>query len=278
MTSRCALIDWDVVLYSVGFASEERYYLVGDQRFESAKEANEFIDDSEELVKELVRENVDPMVWKGNANSTIEKIMDGAGCDTCKIYLTGPGNFREKVVTDYKAHRKDVSKPLMFKEMREWLIERHGAIVVEGIEADDAMATEGYQNQDSTVICTTDKDLKMVPGWHFNWNKDVEPRQVQDPEGYRWFFTQLLMGDSADNIHGLYRVGQKTAEKLLADCITAQEMYEACLDEYEARDRTMMELWFNGDLLWMQRNGRGCYWYEHLSVVTQRQHGEHDET
>ena len=43
------------------------------------------------------------------------------------------------------------------------------------------------------------------------------------------FYMQLLTGDSTDNIPGLKGVGPKTAEKVLANCTTEEELYAAVL-------------------------------------------------
>jgi 5'-3' exonuclease len=269
--TKTALIDGDIILYSVGFASEDRYYEVKDgvgdtvATFQYASEAKDFMGEGD-YTKELVREPVEPKVWKGNANSLIDKILEGSGCDEYRVFLTGKGNFRAELVDDYKANRKDVDKPLMFKEFKEWIIKQHDAETVEGIEADDELATLGFDNEDA-VICTLDKDLKMVPGNHYNWVKD-SLFTVTDPEGYKWFFKQLLMGDSADNIHGLHRVGAKTADKLIDPLTTAQEMYDVCAEQYLAKERTLDDMHTNGHLLWMQRTGRECTWDKYLEIET----------
>ncbi len=267
---KTALIDGDIILYSVGFASEERYYLIMDSagrvvdRYQYAKDANAFLQDNPDCTKQLHRDPVEHHVWKGNANTLIRDIVDKAGCDDYVVYLTGKGNFRDTLVDNYKANRIGVDKPLMFDEMKAWLIERHDAQVIDGKEADDELATVGFNNPNA-VICTVDKDLKMVPGQHYNWVKK-ELYRVDADTGLKWFFQQALMGDTADNIIGLKGVGIKTAAKAINKLSTAQQMYDACVKMYLKRGRTVRELETNGHLLWMQRTGPDCTWDRYLDI------------
>ena len=255
-----ALIDADVVLYSVGFASEDRSYEVRTQEgellesFKYAKDANTFISESDvpNLKREKVTKAVPDYVWKGNANNLLTTILSNCGCDKGQLFLTGKGNFREEIYPEYKGNRDGTHKPLMYKEFKQWLIDRHSAVLVEGREADDEIAMLGCNNP-GAVICSIDKDLLMVPATHYNWNKD-KLITVSEDEGNRWFFQQLLMGDAVDNIVGLKGIGPAKAKKLVGGCETVQEMYDMCCEEYRKRDRPQCDLELNATLLWMMRH------------------------
>ncbi len=56
------------------------------------------------------------------------------------------------------------------------------------------------------------------------------------------------MGDSADNIKGIHRVGEVTATKMLAELKTEQEFYACCVEAMGAE--RVLE---NGRLLWLRR-------------------------
>ncbi len=132
------------------------------------------------------------------------------------------------------------------------------------------------QQKATTVIASRDKDLDTVPGWRYKWfvsrtkkkhdgsELDDEERKVEKgevywvswPEACRNFYTQLLMGDTADNIHGLHRVGEKSAwVKQLQDMEDEEEMYDHVADKYEKYYRQHWYTWLleNGRLLWMWR-------------------------
>lgn len=131
------------------------------------------------------------------------------------IVLSGPGNFRVDIATvaPYKGNRKDSHKPHWYQQIRNYLTGKHGARVVEGREADDECSII-QSTEPNTCIATVDKDLDMVPGWHYDYGKKKFYYTKQD-EGYLLFYKQLLMGDSTDNIPGAYKIGPVRSAELV---------------------------------------------------------------
>lgn len=210
-----ALIDADIICYRVGFASEdveEKYCLA--------------------RVTELIHEIV----------------YTELQCDDYKAYITGKGNFRYDIaVTEpYKGNRKDAKRPVHYEAIRNHL-QRLGAELVEGQEADDAVAIEASTN--GGWIVSIDKDLDQVAGWHYNFVKKEE-YYVEEFEGLKNFYSQILTGDRIDNIIGLKGIGPVKAAKILAECKTEQELYDACLKAYDGDVKRVTE---NGQLLWLRR-------------------------
>ena len=98
------------------------------------------------------------------------------------------------------------------------------------------------------IIVSLDKDFKQVAGWHYNFiNHSHE--YVNEEDAIRFFYKQILMGDSADNIIGLYKVGPVKAEKMLKNCATEKEMYDVCVEMYGDEERVIE----NGRLLYLRR-------------------------
>jgi len=253
-----ALIDGDLILYSVGFASETRYYECGDGYVcDTAKEAKEYCLDDSTACKagdySLCREPVEAKVWKGNANTMIDNIIKNTGADDYVLYFTGKDNFRNEIYPEYKANRKGVDKPLHYKELREWLIKTRNVEVIDGMEADDALGIAQSDTSTNTCICTLDKDLDMIAGKHFNWRKN-EKYYVKVPDGDRFFWTQVLTGDMTDNIVGLKGIGPKKAEKALDQCTSNWQMFEVCSHMYAEHFRTQLDMHLNGTLLWIMRH------------------------
>ena len=237
--------------------------------------------------------------------SRIEEICEAAGCtDEPIIYLTGKNNFRYDIATvkPYKGNRKDKEKPVHFENVKWFLISRYNAIICDGMEADDALAihqmrdywslfgskdnSEQHSRVCKTVICTRDKDLRQVPGWHYGWEVGNQPeyklrfvdetggleptwkRGVSEKTGketcslkkltgtgLKWFYAQCLVGDVTDHIPGLPGCGNKRALELLEDCTAEAEMFKAVLDEYiskygEAFEERLLE---QARLVWMVR-------------------------
>jgi hypothetical protein len=62
------------------------------------------------------------------------------------------------------------------------------------------------------VIATKDKDLDLIPGWHYNWSKtkkDDGVYYVSPVEANRAFYAQLIQGDATDNIPGIFHWSDK---------------------------------------------------------------------
>lgn len=233
-----ALIDGDVIRYSCGFAAEG--------------------------------EDVSHALY--NAKKYIKDILEATGSDDYAIFLTGKGNFREYIATikEYKGNRPD-RKPEHYGAISDYLINTWKAEVVDDMEADDAMSIVQYSywnlQRPETIICTIDKDLDMVPGWHYNpkteekyltgkWGGLDLDRSGSKPKcrgaGLMFFYAQMLMGDTVDNIQGCPRVGDVKAFDLLKDCHSEEEMFCVVGKQYAYKyDDPEAALLENGRLLWM---------------------------
>lgn len=193
----------------------------------------------------------------------IKQIKQAIGTDTVSYILTGKGNFRESVadLEPYKGNRDGMVKPFHWITVDRLLKEDYGAIEVFGNEADDVLALTARAEQARgrvPAICSRDKDLRMVSGWHYSWPcgeyQDEKPLYyISEDEGERWFWTQMLTGDSTDNIMGCgYRVdkiyktgakkgqpyrtrqgvGPKTAEGTLINCKNTKDYFKLVRELY----------------------------------------------
>ena len=136
----------------------------------------------------------------------VEDILTGINAEEYKLFLSGKNNFRKEIYPEYKANRKQ-PKPKHLEACRRYLLEHWEASLVDGYEADDAL---GMNQTPETVICSLDKDLKMIPGVHYDFVK--KELSVVTPEAaMRTFYTQLLTGDSGDNIKGCPGIGKVKA-------------------------------------------------------------------
>lgn len=139
-------------------------------------------------------------------------------------------NFRADVAVTkpYKGNRGE--KPEWYTKwapvIEQRLIDKWGfKRVLPYLEADDVVATTmNYLNSIESctpICCGCDKDLMQIPGHHYNYKRN-EPlfRTMKDclldpNEKQPGLFTQILIGDSTDNIPGLDKCGKVGAEKIL---------------------------------------------------------------
>jgi 5'-3' exonuclease len=129
------------------------------------------------------------------------------------------------------------------------------AVVVEGEEADDAIATAAstaYLN-DHPIMVSIDKDFDQVEGLHYNFVKREE-YFVSTDQGMKSFYKQILTGDTIDNIIGVDGIGAGGAEDLIGNCRKETDMWDICEDQL-GYDRALE----NARLLWLRRRA-GQMW------------------
>lgn len=128
----------------------------------------------------------------------VQDIIDRVGAEENILVTSGPSeeNFRYKVDASYKANRKDAPRPQYLYDARKYFQKHWGAIVPVGIEPDDFIAT--YAGEDD-VISTIDKDYNQLDRKIYNWNKNT----LEYGEGLKYWWIQMLIGDSADGIPGV---------------------------------------------------------------------------
>ena len=167
--------------------------------------------------------------------STLKDIATDTGISKMRIYLSGEDNFRYKVGTTkpYKGNRATMVRPKYLNHCKDYLVKNYRAIKVHGFEADDGIASDMIQN--NAIHCGIDKDILQVPGDHYNYVKQ-EWQYISEEEAVIRLYRQILTGDNSDNIPGLPHVGEKTAEKIIEDHLTAHEdavqyYAEVCADK-----------------------------------------------
>lgn len=131
-----------------------------------------------------------------------------------KIALTGPINFRKEILPTYKSKRGE--KPMALAAVRRHAVENMGAVIKDGIEADDVLgiwATHPKLIPGPKIVLSVDKDLRSVPCRLTTGDGKVE--EITVAEADRWHMQQTLTGDSTDGYSGCPKVGPKTAERIL---------------------------------------------------------------
>lgn len=215
------LVDGDIIAYRAAFSTQDLL----------PKDATDKVEDLLDYILEQTVLFPDP--------------------DDYQVYLTGSGNFRHDIAKShvYKGNRKEADKPIHLSHVRQYLIDNHRAIVSNGEEADDLIAIEATRLGPSTIVASIDKDMLQIPCRHYNFNKNLWT-DVGEWDGLKFFYKQILMGDAADNIIGLYKVGPVRADKMLDGCKTEQDLYDRCVAAYSDNKDRVIE---NARLLWLRR-------------------------
>lgn len=304
--SRTALIDADLIPYMVA-------YTVEDLDWFKAKES------VEQGLYSTLAETPECISTCNRVDWTINNWVEQSGCDSAKLFLTDSGsNFRLDVAftEEYKGKRV-AEKPAFFDELKQYIHEKHNAIMAVGNEADDLIVTalydqhyeleadgveigsQGHKRFSTVVAVSSDKDLRMAAGWHYDprdsklrwvdyfgsldpkyketevndyvfWptikGEPIDPALGREADYDRWvrgankgeakvkrvlvgkkksfvisklkgtglkfFYAQILMGDSVDCYAGCKGVGATGAYQLLDSCTTEEELYARVLQKF----------------------------------------------
>ncbi len=241
------LVDADVLRYEVGFAAEAGWQQAGFPPFDYAAE---LLDMRIANICAITQATLPPI-----------------------LYLTGKENFRYAIAKRTPYKERIGNKPWHYKNLTAYMYGKYDVRIQEGLEADDLMSIEQTRRPGETIICTRDKDLRSVPGWHYGWELGNQPSfgpcEVEDfgsirlsndrksikGEGLVFFYSQCLTGDRVDSIPGLGGCGPVKAFEVLGNTRTPEESFKAVLEAYRAvyGDDAEVELLEQGQLLWMTR-------------------------
>ena len=179
----------------------------------------------------------------------LKRLMIDHKTDYFAVVFDAPGGtFRNELYSEYKAHRPPMPDDLrvQIQPLHDLIIAMGIPLIMEtGVEADDvlgALAQMAVQEGFQVVISTGDKDMAQLvteqvtlENTMSNTTMDIQgvidkfgvtPAQIID--------YLALMGDSADNIPGVPKVGPKTAAKWLLQYQTLENLI-ASADEIKGK-------------------------------------------
>lgn len=202
--------------------------------------------------------------------------------DSALLHLTSERstkNNRFDVIAakPYQGNRTGKAKPALLEALRQevaqphnWLPE-YNVTLHHDLEADDGMMQDAYRLGPNGIVWSDDKDLRMTP--HAYWEKDKA--SIVIPQGFgslflkftnagqkkclgygrKFFWAQMLMGDTADNIRGLEKLdgrlcGPDGAFQFLDPINDENEAANAVIGAYRAIDQNPIA---EGWLLWLLR-------------------------
>lgn len=170
--------------------------------------------------------------------TAIYEIMFLTKADRARVHLTPKGCFKNGRhlllgAKPYQANRIGTPKPPQLEMLRSTatsLFSNHDKVEVFAhfdIEADDAVMMDAYA-EPNAIVWSEDKDLNIVPcakydigtgiidrldaGDRFGWIKlktDLSTPKIIG-HGTKFFWAQMLCGDTADNVKGILTLDGKT--------------------------------------------------------------------
>jgi DNA polymerase-1 len=182
--------------------------------------------------EDCIHEEVFPQDAKRHMDDLIEDILFACGVVDYICCISSDTNWRYEIMPYYKANRDHKEKPKLHKYLKDYCMAHHPWEIFEDLEADDTMGILSTREVGRYVICSRDKDLRQIEGWHYNWHKEDHPVWVDRFDGHRFHMKQTLMGDPVDGYCGVPRVGEKKADKIL-DSVPPEDWWEAIVATYE---------------------------------------------
>ncbi len=211
------------------------------------------------------------------------------GSQRAELHLTSStsakaGRFNIIAEKPYQGNRDGKAKPALLEPLRQaialpanWLPE-YEATMHHLLEADDGMIMSAYRHGENGVIWSEDKDLRMTP--YVYWDKkhgklikvtgfgslhlEYSSSGAKKCMGYglKFFWAQMLMGDTADHIQGVKLLngrlcGPAAAFDHLDPIDDESECANAVVDAYRAINQNPIP---EGWLLWLLRREGDTFW------------------
>lgn len=211
MSKKTLLIDADIMIYQIAAINEEHY----------------------EWEEGVVSEEVNEDKAKADIDTFIERLLVRCKAKDYILCLSSDYNFRYLVDGTYKGNRSDAKRPVLLSLLKSHVSSNYPCKMTKWLEADDVMGILGT-SRENTIICTLDKDLNQIPGFHYNWTKD-SLYEVSPEEGEFFFYQQVLTGDSVDGYSGCPGIGPVKARKALE---ASEDYWATCVSVYESKGLT----------------------------------------
>lgn len=243
--------------------------------------------------------------------NAIQNFKEMAGAEHVVLHLTATGShkgYRSVVSTikPYQENRSGSQRPKNWGALRDFMESYSGSVFRQKIwgtrEADDGIAYHLRYILETTgqpaVVAMKDKDSQMFTGCiHLDWDTyeltDV-PRGTFEMEnsvgrlfGTKWFWLQMLMGDTADNIPGVQMIrgvtkmvacGKARAHDRLIMAVDDEDCFNkvaAAYHQFYGADKWADAFAENAALLWM-RDDVNAEVTDFLSVIPDTQNSAAD--
>jgi 5'-3' exonuclease len=145
-------------------------------------------------------------------NTLITKIILETKSTHYLGFFSASKSFRKKEFESYKSNRDKLVRPEHIPVVREYIMDKWGFVKLDNLEADDGVCICS-KLMTNTVICSPDKDILYLEGTHYNYKKD-EWVTTSKEEAQKYFWMDMVTGQTGDGVKGIPGKGVKYAEKL----------------------------------------------------------------
>ena len=256
-----ALIDGDILTYECAVAGVYKDEETGEEIIKDFSKVIPVIDGKIADICKAVGSTEPPLIFLSGNEQLVSQINRATKFTGESIKWEPNFRYERAKLRPYKSQRKK-EKPYHLNNIQLYLYGQYETNISIGCEADDELAIwqSKQTGPDKTIICSRDKDLKQVEGWHYGWEVNFQPeygpiyvdglgelimtKKVIETEGkevvkkkvsgngLKFFYAQVLMGDPVDTIPGLPKCGPVKAYNLLSGTTTEEEMFIATRDAY----------------------------------------------
>lgn len=186
-----------------------------------------------------------------SAKLMVEGVRKTLEADEVNLVIGRGDSFRLELSTilKYKGNRDGTLRPLLLREVEEFLIKKYKAKVVTYKEADDQCVIDCY-GKDDHILVGLDKDHFGSPVKHYNPNHPewgivdchslgelrLDEKGDVRGNGRLFMYWQILSSDDSDNYAANsaseIKWAGKSAYKALVDCYTDREAFQAMSECY----------------------------------------------
>lgn len=215
--------------------------------------------------------------------TAIYEIMFLTKAQFARVHLTPKGCYKNGRhlllgVKPYQGNRKGKPKPALLEMLRDTAVDVFTDDTDVDVfpqmyyEADDACVMDAYTVQ-NCIMWSKDKDLNLAPctRYHIETGKELTVtnrfgwigsrftealKEKADGHGTKFFWLQMLMGDTADNVKGILKYngklcGELTALEILRNVETEDTAANLVLDAYRVINQNPVP---EAEALWLLRS------------------------
>lgn len=220
------------------------------------------------------------------------------GCKRCEVFFTDSNSskclrYMYPTVLPYQGNRKGKAKPPLLEPLKQRVQGMSYTEHPDGIEmdwafeeeADDRMIARSIELGSNCIVSSGDKDLRLTPAPYWE-AKTASVHYITDRFGDIWwtgegstpvkghgskfFWTQMLMGDTADNVRGIARYngklcGPRGAFEALAEFTDESECANHVVAAYAKINQDVLA---EAQCLWLRRSTDDSGFKYLMEVVT----------